>query len=187
MRARDPYFHTHTPSNSSDSHCALMNLEIIGASCLATGLPSRSSFALITSFFSRVRTPRGKGALRRRRRSAVGNTWAGWGSIPLVFFLGVSGHPCLILRATSLSLQGEPANIGLGCSRPARCTRGSGDRVRRSAWDPETSRERIGDWGGPEAVLAQSCVTARRATRPNREWGYSTRRHMLEPERPEAV
>jgi hypothetical protein len=41
--------------NSSDSHCALMNVEIIGASCLATGLPSRSSFSLIISFSSRVR------------------------------------------------------------------------------------------------------------------------------------
>jgi hypothetical protein len=39
-----------TPSDSSDSHCALMNLEIIGASCCATGLPSRSSLALMTSF-----------------------------------------------------------------------------------------------------------------------------------------
>jgi hypothetical protein len=25
---------------------------------------------------------------------------------------------------------------------------------RRSVWDPETSRERIGDWGGPETVWA---------------------------------
>ena len=31
------------------------------------------------------------------------------------------------------------------------------------------------------------CVAERRATRPNGEWGYSTRRHMLGPERPEAV
>jgi hypothetical protein len=27
---------------------------------------------------------------------------------------GMACHPCLILRATSLSLQGEPANIGKG-------------------------------------------------------------------------
>jgi len=59
--------------------------------------------------------------------------------------------------------------------------------VRRSVWDPETSRERIGGWGGPETVLALLCVAARRATRPNGEWGYGTRRHMLEPVRPEAV
>jgi hypothetical protein len=37
----------------------------------------------------------GKGH-RRRRRSAVGNTWAGWGSIPVVFPPGMAGHPCLI-------------------------------------------------------------------------------------------
>jgi len=50
----------------------------------------------------------------RRRRSAVWNTWAGWGSIPVVFPPGMAGHPCLILRARSLSLQGDPANIGKG-------------------------------------------------------------------------
>jgi hypothetical protein len=60
-------------------------------------------------------------------------------------------------------------------------------RVRRSSWDPETSRERIGDWGGPETVWALLCVAERRATRTNGEWGYSSRRHMLEPERPEPV
>ena len=30
-------------------------------------------------------------------------------------------------------------------------------------------------------------MSARRATWPNGEWGYSTRRHVLEPVRPEAV
>ncbi len=59
--------------------------------------------------------------------------------------------------------------------------------VRRSVWDPETSRERGGDWGGPETVWALLYVAERRATRPNGEWGYSNRRHMLGPERPEAV
>jgi hypothetical protein len=58
--------------------------------------------------------------------------------------------------------------------------------VRRSIWNPETSRERGGDWGGPETVCALLCVAESRATRPNGEWGYSTRRHMLGPERPEA-
>ena len=58
---------------------------------------------------------------------------------------------------------------------------------RRSVWDSQTSRERIGDWGGPETVWALLCVAERRATRPNGEWKYSTPRHMLEPERPEAV
>jgi hypothetical protein len=105
--------------------------------------------------------------------------------------------------------------------------------VRGSVWDPETSRERVGDWGGPETVWAlfrmssassrtapsptpppkarlfliarapprgsvlllfacrqtrvRLCVAERRTTRPNGEWGYSTRRHILGPERPEAV
>ena len=58
---------------------------------------------------------------------------------------------------------------------------------RRSVWDPETSKEWIGDRGGPETVWALLCVAERRATRPNGEWGYSTRRHMLGPERPEAA
>ena len=53
--------------------------------------------------------------------------------------------------------------------------------VRGSVWDPETSRERVGDWGGPETVWALLCVAERRATRPSGEWGYRTRRHMLEP------
>jgi len=60
--------------------------------------------------------------------------------------------------------------------------------VRGSVWDPETSRERVGDWGGPETVWALLCVAERCATtRPNGEWGYSTRRHMLGPGRPGAV
>ena len=58
---------------------------------------------------------------------------------------------------------------------------------RRSVWDPETSKERGGDWGGPKTVWALFYVAERRATRPNGEWGYSTRRHMLGPDRPEAV
>jgi hypothetical protein len=35
--------------------------------------------------------------------------------------------------------------------------------------------------------LSCVCVAERRATRPSGEWRYSTRRHMLEPDRPEAV
>jgi hypothetical protein len=41
--------------------------------------------------------------------------------------------------------------------------------------------------GGQGSVHGLLCVAERRATRPNGEWGYSTRRHMLGPERPEAV
>jgi hypothetical protein len=51
--------------------------------------------------------------------------------------------------------------------------------VRGSVWDPKTSRERVGDWGGPETVWALFAL--------NGKWGYSARRHMLGPERPEAV
>ena len=31
-----------------------------------------------------------------------------------LFFSWMAGHPCLTLRARSLSLQGDPANIGWG-------------------------------------------------------------------------
>jgi hypothetical protein len=31
-----------------------------------------------------------------------------------IFFPWMAGHPCLTLRARSLSLQGDPANIGKG-------------------------------------------------------------------------
>ena len=68
--------------------------------------------------------------------------------------------------------------------------------VRGSVWDPETSRERVGvtvigedrrRFGTHRGLIfcgALLCVADRRATRPNGEWGYSTRRHMLGPERP---
>ena len=46
----------------------------------------------------------------------------------------------------------------------------------------------LGDWDGPETVWARLlCVAERRTTRPNGEWGYSTRRHMLGHGRTEAV
>ena len=35
-------------------------------------------------------------------------------SIPVVCFPGMAGHPCPTLRATSLSFQGEPSDIGKG-------------------------------------------------------------------------
>jgi len=56
----------------------------------------------------------GEAAMRCHRRSAVGTIWSGWGSMPVVFSPGMAGHPCPTLRATSLSLQGEPADIGKG-------------------------------------------------------------------------
>jgi hypothetical protein len=58
---------------------------------------------------------------------------------------------------------------------------------RGSVWDPDTSRERVDDWGRLETVWALLCVAERRATRPNGEWEYITRRHMLGHECPEAV
>ena len=45
-----------------------------------------------------------------------------------------------------------------------------------SVWDHEPSKERVGDWGGPATVWSLLCVAETRATRPNGEWGYSTRR-----------
>jgi hypothetical protein len=83
----------------------------------------------------------------------------------------MTGRPCPTLRATSLSLQEEPADIGKGLFRPALvagdkelCTRScsnkhTGDRIGM----PETfakaeaeacptgrpvSKERLGDWDG---------------------------------------
>ncbi len=45
-----------------------------------------------------------------------------------------------------------------------------------SVWGPEPSKERIGDWGGPATVWSLLCGAETRATMPNGEWGYSTRR-----------
>ena len=45
-----------------------------------------------------------------------------------------------------------------------------------SVWDPEPSKERVGDWGGPATVWSLLCVAETRATRPTGKWGYSTRR-----------
>jgi hypothetical protein len=51
-------------------------------------------------------------------------------------------------------------------------------------WDPEPSKERVGDWGGPATVWSLLCVAETRATRPNGEWGYSTRRQCCGPRVP---
>ena len=81
--------------------------------------------------------------------------------MPVVFPPGMASHPCPTLRATSLFLQGEPADkerddlgplvvpggqeIGLGSRnlRPSAEARPTGCAV---------SRERLGDWDGPMAV-----------------------------------
>jgi hypothetical protein len=104
----------------------------------------------------------GEGSLRRLRRSAVEETWAGRGSMPVVFSPGMACHPCPTLRATSLSLSkenrkiserddlGPPVvpgvqEIGLGSRnlRPRAEARPTGRAV---------SRERLGDWDGPMEV-----------------------------------
>ena len=105
---------------------------------------------------------------RRHRRPVVGNTWADRvGLDPRRFFW--------IPERDEWMISARPVCKG----------------VRRSVCDPEPSREWVGDWGGPETAWALLCVAERRqerrATRPNGEWGYSIRRHMLEPVRPEAV
>jgi len=38
-------------------------------------------------------------------------------------------------------------------------------------WDPEPSKERVDDWGGPATVWSLLCVAETHATRPNGEWG----------------
>jgi hypothetical protein len=74
---------------------------------------------------------------------------AGWGSMPVFFPPGISCHPCPSLRATSLSLKGDLANIGMGWSRPARCTRG----VRGSVWESGSVLGADRRRSGPSCVL----------------------------------
>ncbi len=68
--------------------------------------------------------------------------------------------------------------IGLGSRnlRPRAEARPTGRRLQRAA----------GGLGWTDGDLSPP-VSARRTTWPDREWGYSTRRHTLEPVRPEAV
>ena len=109
----------------------------------------------------------------RRRRSVPP-----WGTMGRVGFDSrtfppwMAGHPCLTLRARSLSLQGDPANIGKGCSRPAHCTRGSGDRF--GIPNPRKNGSVIR--ADRQTVWSLLCVAESRATRPNGEWEYSTGR-----------
>ena len=110
----------------------------------------------------------------------MGNTWAGWGSIPV--FFSPAWH---ITRVSPYARRSFPSKETFEYREGM--ILGPAQGVRGSVWDPEPSSERVGDWGGPETVWALLCVAERRATRPNGEWGYSTRRHMLGHERPEAV
>ncbi len=100
---------------------------------------------------------------------------------PVVFSPGMAGHPCLILRATSVSskehrrISERDCLCSQGVRRSVRDPRGSGDRfgipggpeiglgsrpqgVRRSVWDPKTSRERTGDFDGPETVVVLASI-----------------------------
>jgi hypothetical protein len=109
----------HSPGGSSDCDlqllCRLAQVDpwLGQFGTGATGATTRHDDDDDTTMPERA-TQRSEGALRRLRRPAVGNTWAGWGSMPAVFPPGMAGHPCPTLRATSLSLQGEPADIGKG-------------------------------------------------------------------------
>jgi hypothetical protein len=67
-------------------------------------------------------------------RYAVGETWAGLGSISVTFFPGMAGHPYPTLRATFLSLSKENRQI----SERMIAARPSYQGVRRSVRDPET-------------------------------------------------
>ena len=70
--------------------------------------------------------------------------------LSVVFSPGMAGHPCPTVSATSLSLQGALADTGNGRSRPARRTRGSGDRFGIPKPPPlgGGSKERLGGWYG---------------------------------------
>ncbi len=47
-------------------------------------------------------------------------------------------------------------------------TRDDDPGFRRSVWDPETSRERIGDWGGPDQAFNEASFAARGTQEPKR-------------------
>ena len=59
--------------------------------------------------------------------------------------------------------------------------------VRGSVWDTKTSRERVGDWGGPETVWALLCVAERCATHQTESWGIVLAAICWANEHPEAV
>jgi len=42
-----------------------------------------------------------------------------------------------------------------------------------SVWDPEPSKERVGDWGGQATVWSLLRDAETRATRPDGEWGIA--------------
>ncbi len=89
------------------------------------------------------------------------STWADWGSIPVVSPLGMAGHPYVRRLFPSKENRRISERDHLG---PALW-------VRKSVWDPETSRGLIGDWGGPETVWALLCVAAKACHKGKRRVG----------------
>jgi hypothetical protein len=102
-----------------------------------------------------------QGALRRHRRYDVGETWAGWGSITVVFFHWDGRSP---VPHNTCDIPFPPRSTGRYRKRMI-SARLSYQGVRRSVWDPETfaqaearptgrtvSKERLGDWDGPMEV-----------------------------------
>ncbi len=66
-----------------------------------------------------------------------------------------------------------------GCTKEQRLLNGVpiNKTLSLSVWDPKPSKERVGDRGGPATVWSLLFISAEtRATRPNGEWRYSTRR-----------
>jgi hypothetical protein len=95
--------------------------------------------------------------------------------MPVVFPAGMAGHPCPTLRATSLSLQGEPADIRRDDLGPPVVP--GGDEIGLGSRNLRPRAE----------ARTTECAVSKVTTWPNGEWRYNTRRHMLEPMRPEAV
>ena len=142
---------------------------------------------------------------KRRRRSAVGNTWDGWGSIPVVFPPGMANHPCPTLRRFPFKENRQTWVSETDSTWRMISARPSYQGFRRSVGNPETlapNPETFAPGGGHVPRSAPSrksgsvigtdgwrseppCVypPAMRATWPNGEWGCSTRRHMLGPVR----
>jgi hypothetical protein len=82
----------------------------------------------------------------------VGNTWAGWGSIPVVFSPGMTGtRVSSYVRCPFLSKEHRRISERDDLSPPFVP---GGQEI---GLGPRTSRERIGDGGGPETVWALVC------------------------------
>jgi hypothetical protein len=99
----------------------------------------------------------GQGERRRHKRYAVSETWARWGSIPVVFPPGMAGHLCPNLRATSFPSKenrqiSERDDLGPPAV-PGGQEISLGPRNLRSRAEPRpteraVSKERLGDWDG---------------------------------------